>query len=342
MAKKGTGAAIAVGIGALALAGLAVAASSGGGKAIDMEVVLEEEHNGCKIRVTRNELLGQVAFIGWRWDTGKNNWVVAGQAVWSKEEARDIARSQCLAPAPEPAPAPAPEPAPAPAPEPAPAPAPAPGAVDLFTNWGNVPMEWRTVFAKAEEASGIPDMAKHLAITAWGAGKGKFCRKCHNKNDIWASEKAIIKRTEPKPEGYGWLWDAPKYKEQYMTHGSIGFLDLLVGVQVYAGANENFWPLLPYEVDVFYRDDVQLYVGSWITYRAIHAWPVKHWPDIRVIHALPSALKAEDQTYANSVREKYTGRAAELEIDLDKMASPNASAWPGAKAVWQRLGVLQA
>lgn len=245
-------------------------------------------------------------------------------------------------------------------------------------NWGVTPPELRAEFERAEEASGIPNLGRFMAVWAWGAFRAKkpfvsteeaaaisaanpwWCRDCHNQNaeERKKSKDALDRVTKPKSEGgaYDPPWPMPDDAAGW-SDGSAALFDVLLGAQVHAGIHEGFTPLVKQPASVVFRIDVQLYLGGWIVYRIVHRDDLKvlvagdsaaTWSNIRACTATPEGFKemlAGKQTplakAAAEAKANCLGRAAELGINLAKVPPPLPGwSWPGAKVYWERLGVL--
>lgn len=248
------------------------------------------------------------------------------------------------------------------------------GDVDLETNWGAVPMDWRIKFAAAEVASGIPGAGRYMAIWAWGAWRAgqapvgpdvvaqlvtdpNWCRLCHNTSasERAASKSALDRVTKSKAQGgaYDKPWAMPADYAGW-TDGSYGLLDLLAGAQCHAGIHDGYAPLVTKPATVLYTWRAQFYVGGWFIFRCIHRadLPVlapqagTTWGNIRACSATPVGFIAwkKGQAGAGAMAaakafDNFQIRAAELGIDPDQIANPNPATWkwPGAKAYWQAL-----
>ena len=230
---------------------------------------------------------------------------------------------------------------------------------DLEGNWGGIPMDLRVWLAKAELASGIPGLARAAAVRWWESFRAKkdpvstteaaaiaaanpeLARFFVNKNDGAAAKKAIdddmAKQGWPKPVDYdGWI------------AGSFGLGDILGSTFVYSGIHtegKKAGPSsLPFVYSTSAKKSYESYEGqiaalAYIVYRILYgpydvlrpgvqAKPEvqdsrQTWINIFAAYAYPDSYKAKTQLAATAAA-NYTKRAAEIDIDLDKVAYP----WP--------------
>ncbi len=230
---------------------------------------------------------------------------------------------------------------------------------DLEGNWGGIPMDLRVWLAKAELASGIPGLARAAGVRWWESFRAKkepvstaeaaaiaaanpeLARFFVNKNDGAQAKKAIdedmAKQGWPKPVDYdGWI------------AGSFGLGDILGSTFVYSGIHtegKKAGPSsLPFVYSTSAKKSYESYEGqiaalAYIVYRILYgpydvlrpgvqAKPEvqdsrQTWINIFAAYAYPDSYKAKTQLAATAAA-NYTKRAAEIDIDLDKVAYP----WP--------------
>ena len=274
---------------------------------------------------------------------------------------------------PEPKP---PEPKP-PEPKP-PGPAPKPGEpleFDLSTNWGGVPKIVREELARIELASGIPGLARALAVKAWQAyraGQAKvsrdeaakiaaanpdLARTFLNKGDAQASRALLERGVKPKDEG-GNGWPRPKDYDGWAA-GSYGLFDILGGTAAFAGIHQGFTPLIevPSAAAAMATWPVQGFVAGYVVWRFLYSDlydvlvpgpaatqgdSAASWANIFSAWATPFGY-VQKSPEALAARQRYMDRADEIGIDLSQVAYPwppgvsyKPSVWV-AKAVWERL-----
>lgn len=253
--------------------------------------------------------------------------------------------------------------------EPAP-PAPSPD------NWGSTPPALILEFERAEQASGIPGLGRFMAVWAWGAFRAmqpfvlpdvaaqiaaanpNLCQNCHNTSNAEkvASRRALENVVLPKGqkgqygEGkYSKPWPMPADFDAWADFGSAGLFDILAGSHAHSGIHQgNFTPLISYSPDILYRIDVQLYIAGYMTQRILTGPykvltpnnPKETWTKVRRVTASPSAFQADTQ-YSKEVGARFQGRAVELGIDLNQVAYPWPTKWPGAKKYFETLQVLK-
>lgn len=220
-------------------------------------------------------------------------------------------------------------------------------------------MALRSWFAKAELASGIPGLARALAVKAWQARVAKqpikteqevkafiaqnpeLCLKCINDDAAEISQsKARIDANIAKN------WAKPKDYDGYIKIGSAGLLDQLASSFIWAGIHTgNYLPFVA-AVDakaIMTSYEGALGVGTYMVYRFLNG-PYKvlvpgtnappetqdsrsTWGNIFSAYANPQAFN--DQTpYAIQAKADYQARADEIGIDLAKVAYP----WPPGKS----------
>ena len=230
---------------------------------------------------------------------------------------------------------------------------------DLEGNWGGIPMDLRVWLAKAELASGIPGLARAAGVRWWegfrakkepvstaeaaaiAAANPELARFFVNKNDGAAAKKAIdedmAKQGWPKPVDYeGWI------------AGSFGLGDILGSTFVYTGIHTEGKKAGPSGLPFVYassaKKQYESYEGqiaalAYIVYRILYgpydvlrpgvqAKPEvqdseQTWINIFAAYAYPDSYKAKTQLAANAAA-NYTKRAAEIGINLSKVAYP----WP--------------
>jgi hypothetical protein len=253
---------------------------------------------------------------------------------------------------------------------------PVPDPVPSPDNWGSTPPGLILEFEKAEQASGIPGIGRMFAIWAWGAFRAQqpfvspqeaaaiaaanpnLCQNCHNTSNAEkvASRRALENVVLPLGQlgqygtgKYKNPWPMPADFNAWADFGSAGLLDILAGSHAHSGIHQGkFTPLISYSPDILFRRDVQLYIGGYMVQRIIAGPykiltpgdPAETWTKIRRVTASPSAFQSNTQ-YSIDVGVRFRNRAVELGIDLNKLAYPFPTKWPGAKSYFEKLGVLK-
>lgn len=267
---------------------------------------------------------------------------------------------------------------PAPEPEPEPIPDLPPPAQDFpqpaGSNFGATPENLRKAFEYAESASGIPGLARYLAVHAWGAFRAKkpavtpeeaavisaqnpkWCENCKNKSpsEIKASLAAFERVTLPKGEvgingGVGALdkpWPTPADYVMYTEFGSAGLFDILAATGVYAGIHQGFTPILNRPAADFTDLRAQVFIITWLVYRVLQSPkykvlvagdPQATWLNVRAAVSYPDSF-ASGGTLAKEARANAAIREKELGIDLSKNGFPGTAKDFKAKAFWDALG----
>lgn len=293
-----------------------------------------------------------------------------------------IALSGSSEPEPEPEPEPGPEPEPEPEPEPDPEPDPPPSDdefshSDLHDNWGGngtdgaageVPMQQRLWYLKAERLLGCPGFSRYLGVVAYNESRHK--PNAHNKkaSEVRACQCGFAKRIE-------WGWKMParlystvdgvecdilksfgekadkddcnqldgcppgSYERGWESWGSSGLHGILGSTGCFAGVNDNFTPLRGYPPEILYGIKESTFVALWIGYRALKVYDVASFYEMRVVHALPAAQKSPEKypTVRENVKKLWDRRQEETGINMDLYPPPKiGKPWPGAEKAWER------
>ncbi len=243
------------------------------------------------------------------------------------------------------------------------------------TNWGVTPEALKLAFAQTEFASGIPGLARFLAVRSWSAyraGKAivgpdeaqliaianpNLCKNCHNQttNEKKYSRIALENVTLPygAPGTYDNVgkkknpWPEPQDFDAWADFGSAGLFDILAGSHAHAGYESGgFAPLIQKPPTVLFDIKVQCYIAAYIVYRLVSGPykvlvagdPRATWINIQRAMASPSGFV--NNTQANKdVGIRFANRAKEIGIDLSQNLMPSVKNWPGAQAFYTSLGV---
>ncbi|PCC66471.1 alpha/beta hydrolase [Nannocystis exedens] len=259
---------------------------------------------------------------------------------------------------------------------------PPPGVLqfDLESNWGGFPMSVRKHAARAELASGIPGLARALAIKWWQAFRATqplvstaqaatiaaahpdLCRLCVTPADGPKSAQRIDANLANG-------WPVPKDVAGWKV-GSYGLGDVLGASAVWQGIEDAKtgpgqydrarMPLIDLEAAAaMQRWDVQGWLGAVLIWQHLSG-PLKvlvpgkeanpgdsweTWGNLFSAYADPAGFA---QGQGLPAKQRYLARATEIGIDLAAVAFP----WPPGKsykhpdafsplAVWQRLQAYQ-
>lgn len=240
---------------------------------------------------------------------------------------------------------------------------------DLVTNWGGFPATLRAPLGQLELASGIPGIARALAVKWWQAWRAmqplvdpdtaaqmaaaspELCTHCLNVKDGPASKALLdanIKKGNPAPKDYAGY-----------AIGSGGLGDILGANIAYAGLQTGkTLPFLSLKAsEAFARIDVQMTTAASMIRQFLRSekYPVlvpgpnsaegdsrETWSRIFAAWAAPSDF-AKQGDLAKAAQQRYLDRAAEIGIDLAQVAYP----WPPGlsyavpdwtvQKVWKRL-----
>lgn len=231
---------------------------------------------------------------------------------------------------------------------------------DLSSNWGLIPMAERRTAALAELASGIPGLARALAVHWWSVWRGgepvvgpdeaavfigkepELCRLCQWPDDAAKSTAQLSTRIKAK-------YPVPTDRQGWES-GSFGLGRILGATAVYAGAEDaklgngfdvKRIPLLGLPAKAtMERPEVQAWLAGVLTWRFLNHATLKPrgadaantWGNIFSIWTDRAAYEAGEGL---SAKQNYLQRAKEVGIDLDKLAQPNAKQSP--LHVWSRI-----
>lgn len=247
-----------------------------------------------------------------------------------------------------------------------------PQAEDWTSNWGGYPTKLRPLLIEAEKVSGIPGLARFLAVWSWGSFRANqplvstaealaiamanpnLCTNCHNDSpaEVKQSREALENVTPPKGK-----WKKPADFDAWADFGSAGLFDILAGSHAHTGVHEGFTPLISEPPTVLFDPRVSAVIATNMVYRIINgpykvlvpgtdtsktpADPRSTWINIRRATASPAGFQAN--TAANQAAgQRYAARADEIGIDLSKLGYPwpkggIKATWPGIKAVYNAL-----
>lgn len=231
---------------------------------------------------------------------------------------------------------------------------------DLSANWGLIPMAERRTAALAELASGIPGLARALAVHWWSVWRGgepvvgpdeaavfigkepELCRLCQWPDDAAKSTAQLGTRIKAK-------YPVPTDRQGWES-GSFGLGRILGATAVYAGAEDarlgngfdaKRIPLLGLPAKAtMERPEVQAWIAGVLTWRFLNHATLKPrgadaantWGNIFSIWTDRAAYEAGEGLPA---KQNYLQRAKEVGIDLDKLGQPNAKRRP--LDVWSRI-----
>jgi len=241
-------------------------------------------------------------------------------------------------------------------------------------NWGVFPDLLKGPFLAAEKAAKLPGLARFMAIWSWGAFRAKkafvspleaaaiafsnplLCSSCQNLDDgVW-SRQALERVTKTIEEGgaYDPPWPSPDDYDGWADFGSAGLFDLLSGSVLHLGIHEQFDNGFTQESpDLLFELGPQLYLAGVFIHRVfnnpnylvLQESPADTWMRVRAVTSSPKQYLAwqngdEENVIATTAMDNFLGRAAELGIDLSKLANPSLSDvknWPGASTYFDAV-----
>lgn len=262
---------------------------------------------------------------------------------------------------------------PEPEPQPEPEPPPQEDVEDWTSNWGGYPDKLKPILIEAEKTSGIPGLARALAVWSWGSYRAgqplvstaeakaiaaknpDLCTKCHNETpgEVAQSTKAL----KNIPEN----WPKANELEAWKAFGSGGLFDILAGSNLYRGVDEGYTPFVNAPPGILLDPRVSAAAATDMVRRIIsgpykvmvpgidatpqNADPRASWINIRRVTASPQGFIA-DTAENQAAGQRYAARADEIGIDLSKVKFPwpkggIKAAWPGFKVVYPKLANMK-
>lgn len=243
--------------------------------------------------------------------------------------------SEQASPSPSPS---SPENPPTPSPEPKPAePKPANPGVVPPTFWGSTSRgeEYRELLTRIEQVSRMP---LRLFLLVVANRESDFIRTARNttKKEVDGSQAAItngVKRGNTKP----------KYAQDLALAGSGGLFGALAPYVAWTGMDENYMPYLDENWKIIEDPVVAAVCAAKYYQRIVMFYPTVfagNTPSpednfrVRLGWASPSALKDDPKgKLFDAVRGRMEEDLSELGLKITDLPPPDASKWPGLKAV---------
>jgi len=211
---------------------------------------------------------------------------------------------------------------------------------DLEKNWGDTPVDLRTLFDKMQAVSRIAGSARIFAIIAFR--ESSFITTAHNGNaqgeqDERDDSRAAYQNNKDRNPPL-------KYGEQAAEFGSGGLFGALAPYFLWTGVPEvgKKAPLLGAPPELMFQPRAAAFGACVYLQRLLKHYRVDDHADIKAGWANPALLgKGRGSDSYNHVRARFLEDAINLGIDLlDTSTIPpklSATAWPGVPAVFADL-----